>query len=58
VLLLPDFYLLAKGQPAKAVAVLMAMHLAIGLVTYTALVHLAPVKRNRVALSNNRTQND
>jgi hypothetical protein len=58
VLLLPDFYILAKGQPAKNVAVLMAMHLAIGLVTYTALVHLAPVKRNRVALSNNRTQND
>jgi hypothetical protein len=45
VLLLPDLYILAKGQPAKAVAVLMAMHLAIGFVTYTTLVHLAPVKK-------------
>jgi hypothetical protein len=46
---LPDLYILAKGQPAKAVAVLMVMHLAIGLVTYNALVHIAPVKRRRVA---------
>jgi hypothetical protein len=45
VLLLPDFYLLAKGQRAKAVTVLMTMHLAIGIVTYSALVHLAPVRR-------------
>jgi hypothetical protein len=48
VLWLPDIYILAKGQPAKAVAVLMLMHLAIALVTYNALVHLAPVKRKRV----------
>lgn len=47
VLLLPDLYILAKGQPAKAVAVLMVMHLAIGVVTYNALVHLAPVRRKR-----------
>jgi hypothetical protein len=46
---LPDLYILAKGQPAKAVAVLMVMHLAIGLVTYNALVHIAPIKRRRVA---------
>jgi hypothetical protein len=42
VLLLPDFYILHAGQPADAVAVLMLMHLAIALVTYNLLVHLAP----------------
>ncbi len=45
VLWLPDLYILVKGQPAKAVAVLMCMHLAIALVTYNALVHVAPVRR-------------
>jgi hypothetical protein len=45
VLWLPDLYILAQGQPAKAVAVLMVMHLAIGVVTYNALVHVAPVRR-------------
>ncbi len=44
VLWLPDIYIWAKGQPAKAVAVLMCMHLAIALVTYNALVHIAPVR--------------
>ena len=44
VLWLPDLYILAQGQPAKAVAVLMCMHLAIALVTYNALVHIAPVR--------------
>jgi hypothetical protein len=44
VLLLPDVYILKQGQPAKAVTVLMCMHLAIALVTYNALVHLAPVR--------------
>jgi hypothetical protein len=48
VLWLPDLYILVKGQPAKAVAVLMAMHLAIGIVTYNALVHIAPIRRERV----------
>jgi CDP-diglyceride synthetase len=47
VLLLPDLYILHQGQPAKAVAVLMCMHLAIALVTYNALVHLAPVRARR-----------
>jgi len=47
VLLLPDLYILHQGQPAKAVAVLMVMHLAIALVTYNALVHLAPVQPRR-----------
>jgi hypothetical protein len=44
VLLLPDVYILYQGQPADAVAVLMVMHLAIALVTYNLLVHLAPVR--------------
>jgi hypothetical protein len=47
VLLLPDIYILHQGQPAKAVAILMLMHLAIALITYNALVHLAPAKRRR-----------
>jgi hypothetical protein len=44
VLLLPDLYILHTGEPAKAVAVLMVMHVAIGLVTYNLLVRLAPVR--------------
>lgn len=44
VLLLPDVYILYKGQPGDAVGVLMVMHLAIGAVTYAALVGLAPVR--------------
>ncbi len=43
VLWLPDLYILYRGQPADAVAVLMVMHLAIALVTYNLLVHVAPV---------------
>ena len=41
VLWLPDVYILVSGQPAKAVAVLFVMHLAIAVVTYNCLVHLA-----------------
>jgi len=44
VLWLPDVYILVKGQSATAVAFLFAMHLAIALVTYNALVQLAPVR--------------
>jgi hypothetical protein len=44
VLWLPDVYILVKGQPAKAVGFLFAMHLAIAVVTYYALVLLAPVR--------------
>jgi hypothetical protein len=44
VLWLPDLYILDLGQPGRAVAVLMCMHLAIALVTYNCLVHIAPVK--------------
>jgi len=44
VLWLPDLYILDKGQPAQAVAILMLMHLAIAVVTYNCLVHIAKVK--------------
>lgn len=44
VLFLPDLYILSQGQRADAVGTLMCMHLAIALVTYNALVRLAPVK--------------
>jgi hypothetical protein len=47
VLLLPDFYILHQDQPARAVGVLMLMHLAIALVTYNVLVHVAPVRARR-----------
>ncbi len=43
VLWLPDLYLLDLGQPGRAVAVLMVMHLAIALVTYYGLVLIARV---------------
>ena len=39
---LPDLYILYKGQPPQAVAVLMVMHLAIALVTYNFLVRPRP----------------
>jgi hypothetical protein len=51
VLLLPDLYIWHQGQPAKAVLVLMTMHLAIALVTYNVLVHLAPVRARARAAS-------
>jgi hypothetical protein len=44
VLWLPDLYLLYRGQPASAVGVLMVMHVAIALVTYNCLVHIASVR--------------
>ena len=47
VLFLPDVYIWHQGQPAQAVIVLMAMHVAIALVTYNLLVHLAPVRASR-----------
>lgn len=47
VLLLPDIYILYLGQPGDAVAVLMVMHLAIALVTYNLLIHLAPTRPAR-----------
>jgi len=44
VLFLPDVYIWWQGQSDQAVAVLMAMHVAIALITYNLLVHLAPVR--------------
>jgi hypothetical protein len=44
VLWLPDLYILDLGAPVRAVAVLILMHLAIALVTYNSLVHIAKVK--------------
>jgi hypothetical protein len=42
VLLLPDAYILIQGQPPRAVFVLVLMHLAIAVITYNALVRIAP----------------
>jgi hypothetical protein len=46
-LFLPDAWLLMRGQPLNAVAVLMAMHVAIALVIYNVMVHVAPVDEGR-----------
>jgi len=43
VLLLPDLYIWYQGQPAQGVGVLVVMHLAIALITYNALVHIARI---------------
>ena len=51
VLWLPDVYILYMGQPGKAVAGLFVMHLAIAVVTYNALVLLAPVRERPRASS-------
>ena len=42
VLLLPDVWLLHQHQSARAVAVLMVMHVAIALVTFAAVTRIAP----------------
>lgn len=42
VLYLPDLYILMRGQALKPVIVLMTMHLAVILVTYNVMVHIAP----------------
>ena len=44
VLWLPDLWIALRGQPARAVGVLVVMHAAIALVTYNALVRLAPAR--------------
>jgi hypothetical protein len=49
VLWLPDLYILHMGQSVRAVAVLMVMHLAIAVVTYNCLVHIAAIRRRRSA---------
>ncbi len=47
VLWLPDLYILHMGQSVRAVAVLMVMHLAIAVVTYSSLVHIAAIRPGR-----------
>jgi len=44
VLWLPDVYIVVLGAPPKAVAFLFFMHLAIALVTYNCLVHMAKIR--------------
>ena len=51
---LTDIYIYMKGQPAHAVAVLMAMHVAIALVTYNLLVHVARVPAGFVCVAGPR----
>ena len=45
---IPDLYLFVRGEPTSAVLSLMLMHLVIALVTYNALVHLAPVRQSEL----------
>jgi hypothetical protein len=49
VLWLPDVYILALGQPPRAVAVLFLMHLAIAVVTYNCLVRIARTRPTAAA---------
>jgi hypothetical protein len=49
VLLVPDLWILLHGEPAKAVGVLVCMHLAIAVVTYNAMVRIARTRELRVA---------
>jgi len=39
-----DLWLLARGQPADSVAVLLTMELAVALITYNVLVRVSPVR--------------
>ncbi|MGA8682408.1 MAG: hypothetical protein ABSB54_01835 [Acidimicrobiales bacterium] len=48
VLWLPDIWILVRGEPPEAVAVLMVMHLAIAVVTYNALVRIATLRPARL----------
>ncbi len=43
VLLVPDLWILLQGEPAKAVAGLIVMHLAIAVITYNCMVRIARV---------------
>jgi hypothetical protein len=47
VLLLPDVWIWVEGESARGVLVLVVMHLAIALVTYNALVRIAPAGEAR-----------
>jgi hypothetical protein len=50
VLWLPDIWLLTRHEPLRAVITLMAMHLAIALITYNCLVHIAGLGPNERTL--------
>jgi hypothetical protein len=47
-LFLPDVWLLIRNQPPRAVIVLMTMHVAVMIVTYNALVHIAPASTEQL----------
>ena len=47
VLWVPDLWIWHNGESAHGVAVLALMHLAIALITYNLLVHVAPVRAGR-----------
>jgi magnesium-transporting ATPase (P-type) len=51
--LVPDAWILFKGQPAAGVGVLVLMHFALALITYPALVLIAPQPRPRGRASGN-----
>ena len=51
ILWIPDLWIVAKGQPPEAVAVLMAMHLAIAVITYNCVVHIARVTKPETAVA-------
>jgi hypothetical protein len=48
VLWLPNLYLVLRGQPVRAVAALMTMHLVIAVVTYNLMVRIAPADHDIV----------
>ena len=54
VLLLPDLAILYQGAPGQAVLVLVFMHFAIAVVTYNALVRLAPAQAQAVSSGHRR----
>ena len=55
VLWLPDVWIWLRGESARGVAVLAVMHLAIALLTYNVLVHVAPVREARQRLGRGET---
>ena len=56
VLFAPDAYIWHSGSPGKAVFVLIWLHIAIAIVTYNALVRLAPVPRGATLVTRSRYQ--
>jgi hypothetical protein len=44
--LAPDVWILHLGQPAAGVATLVAMHFALAIITFPAMVYLAPQRRS------------